>query len=256
MHREVATRTKNTANNYTSMMDTEANNIEKEKFATKKVKTSIPRKVIKYLASLMTRIIAFCKSIFSRKVASKEQDPYIKPTNTSLQNPIVCPASTAPTSETPTTLATANNLKRFIDAQNESEDEIDAGHHKTAYEEALAEMKQGIKTTHWIWYIFPQVKGRGKSDISIKYELDGVEEAMLYLQDQTLGPRLANITKEVLAHKDKQLIDIMVISLDVQKFHSSMEIFNQATQQLLDKGMLPKHLENEQDIFAQGINKE
>ena len=71
-----------------------------------------------------------------------------------------------------------HSLERFVDAQ------------ERMYETALAEVKNGKKLSHWIWYIFPQLKGLGESYNSHYYGIDDLEEARAYLQHPVLGTRL------------------------------------------------------------------
>ena len=86
------------------------------------------------------------------------------------------------------------NLKRFIDAQF------------STYERALDEIKNGRKTSHWMWFIFPQYHGLGRSNTSIKYAINSKEEAISYLKHPILGPRLTEITKEFLSIELKEKI--------------------------------------------------
>ncbi len=74
------------------------------------------------------------------------------------------------------------NLSRFLDAQT------------NIYEIALNEIKRGEKTSHWMWYIYPQFKGLGYSSTTIKYAITSVEEASMYFNHPILGRRLIEIT--------------------------------------------------------------
>lgn len=127
------------------------------------------------------------------------------------------------------------NLERFVQAQ------------ATSYATALSEMKSGAKRSHWIWYIFPQVKGLGRSYNSEFYGLDGVEEAKAYLAHPVLGNRLREITNVVLSHYGKYTIrQIMGSGIDAKKFKSSMKIFDEASpndifNEALVKFYPPKH---------------
>lgn len=127
------------------------------------------------------------------------------------------------------------NLERFVQAQ------------ATSYATALSEMKSGAKRSHWIWYIFPQVKGLGRSYNSEFYGLDGVEEAKAYLAHPMLGNRLREITNVVLSHYGKYTIrQIMGSGIDAKKFKSSMKIFDEASpndifNEALVKFYPPKH---------------
>lgn len=107
------------------------------------------------------------------------------------------------------------NLNRFVEAQQF------AG----IYEFALEEITQGRKRSHWMWYIFPQVKGLGHSYNSQYYGLDGIEEARAYLDVDVLKARLRVITKALMAHKGKRIEDIMG-GIDAAKLRSSMTIFD------------------------------
>ena len=105
-------------------------------------------------------------------------------------------------------------LQRFLDGQ------------RFDYETALKEMKAGEKRNHWIWYIFPQIKGLGSSPNSRLYGIDGLEEAKAYLQHPVLGARLREITQEVLNHEGKNIYAIMGARIDAMKFKSSMTLFD------------------------------
>lgn len=105
-------------------------------------------------------------------------------------------------------------LQRFLDAQ------------RFGYETALKEMKAGEKRSHWIWYIFPQVKGLGRSPDSQFYGVVGLEEAKAYLEHPVLGKRLREITQEVLNHSGKNINSIMGSRIDAMKFKSSMTLFD------------------------------
>lgn len=107
------------------------------------------------------------------------------------------------------------DLDRFLEAQAHS------------YDIALNEIKNGRKLGHWIWYIFPQQKGLGRSHNSEFYGLDGIEEAAAYWTHPILGPRLREICEALLKHKGTRDIDyIMGSRIDVQKLQTSMNLFN------------------------------
>ena len=105
-------------------------------------------------------------------------------------------------------------VERFLDGQ------------RFGYETALAEMKRGEKRNHWIWYIFPQVKGLGHSPNAQYYGIKDLEEAKAYLQHPVLGPRLREITRAVLSHKGEDIYDIMGSRIDAMKLKSSMTLFD------------------------------
>ncbi len=107
-------------------------------------------------------------------------------------------------------------LQRFLDGQ------------RFGYETALKEMKAGEKHSHWIWYIFPQIKGLGHSPNSQFYGIANMAEAKAYLNHPVLGARLREITQEVLNHASKGINVIMGSDIDVMKFKSSMTLFDAA----------------------------
>lgn len=107
-------------------------------------------------------------------------------------------------------------LDRFVTAQNSY----------NIYEQVLHELRNGKKMSHWIWYIFPQQKGLGKSFNSEYYGLDGVEEAKAYLAHPVLGNRLRECCQELLKHKSKSIKDIMGSKIDVIKLRSCMILFS------------------------------
>lgn len=105
-------------------------------------------------------------------------------------------------------------LQRFLDAQ------------KDYYYTALREMRKGVKGTHWIWFIFPQIKGLGQSSDAKLYGITDLDEAKAYLEHPVLGARLREITAEVLKHSDSSINTIMGGGIDVKKFKSSMTLFD------------------------------
>ena len=104
-------------------------------------------------------------------------------------------------------------LKRFIEAQNDS------------YDQALKEIRNGRKLTHWIWYIFPQMKGLGFSYNSEYYGITSLQEARDYLENELLRKRLFEITESLLMHKGKDIESIMG-DIDAMKLKSSMTLFD------------------------------
>ena len=104
-------------------------------------------------------------------------------------------------------------LQRFIEAQNDS------------YDQALKEIRNGRKLTHWIWYIFPQIKGLGFSYNSEYYGITSLQEARDYLENELLRKRLFEITESLLMHKGKDIESIMG-DIDAMKLKSSMTLFD------------------------------
>ena len=106
-----------------------------------------------------------------------------------------------------------NSLDRFLEAQ------------KRMYETALKEIKNGEKESHWMWYIFPQLRGLGKSQMAYVYGINGIEEARQYLAHPTLSTRLLEITEALLEHKDKPAYKIFG-DIDDMKLQSCMTLFS------------------------------
>src|SRR3712207_3726375 len=104
------------------------------------------------------------------------------------------------------------NLERFVDAQG------------WAYAEALAELRRGRKDGHWIWFIFPQLAGLGRSPTALRYGIKSADEARAYLAHEVLGTRLRESTSAVLGHRDRTAESIFG-PLDAMKFRSSMTLF-------------------------------
>lgn len=109
-------------------------------------------------------------------------------------------------------MKTENTLERFIDAQ-----QID-------YPRALAEIRQGRKQSHWMWYIFPQLAGLGLSETARFYGLRDLAEARAYLAHPVLGPRLIEISTALLTVEGKTARQILG-SPDDLKLRSSMTLF-------------------------------
>lgn len=108
------------------------------------------------------------------------------------------------------------NLKRFLDAQ------------ATDYDRALAEIKNGHKQSHWMWYIFPQIAGLGVSETARFYAIKDLQEAHAYLEHPVLGSRLIEISKALLGVEGKTANQILG-SIDELKLRSSMTLFSALT---------------------------
>lgn len=102
--------------------------------------------------------------------------------------------------------------------------------HARDYEKALNEIRSGQKTSHWIWYIFPQQKGLGYSVNSNYYGLEGIDEARAFLDHPILGEHLREISNALLLHAGKKDIDtIMRKHIDVTKLQTCMNLFNRVS---------------------------
>ena len=105
------------------------------------------------------------------------------------------------------------NLDRFVEAQEK------------VYAAALQEVKNGIKTSHWMWFIFPQISGLGRSDISKFYAIKDLEEAAQYLAHPLLGNRLIEISSQLLLLETNNAMEVFG-SIDGQKLQSCMTLFS------------------------------
>jgi uncharacterized protein (DUF1810 family) len=119
------------------------------------------------------------------------------------------------------------NLERFGKAQEQD------------YEQALAEVRNGHKYSHWIWYIFPQLDGLGHSHYSHFYGISGAEEAKAYLENPILSKHLREITQAFLDLKDASAYQVFG-GIDSKKVLSSMTLFdfvspNDIFQQVIDR---------------------
>jgi len=104
------------------------------------------------------------------------------------------------------------DLDRFVAAQ--------AG----IFPQALAELKAGRKQSHWMWFIFPQIEGLGRSPMATFYAIASAAEARAFLAHPVLGPRLALSTAAVLAHRNLSA-DAIFGGVDAMKLKSSMTLF-------------------------------
>lgn len=93
------------------------------------------------------------------------------------------------------------------------------------YAEALRELREGRKRSHWMWFIFPQIRGLGHSAMAERYAISGRAETEAYLAHPLLGERLRDCTEAMLTHKDRSAHAILG-SPDDLKFRSSMTLFD------------------------------
>ncbi len=105
------------------------------------------------------------------------------------------------------------DLQRFVEAQD------------PVYRRVLDELRAGVKRSHWMWFVFPQVAGLGRSPMAERFAISGRDEARAYLDHAILGARLRDCTEAVLVHAGRSAHAIFGSPDDV-KFRSSMTLFS------------------------------
>lgn len=110
------------------------------------------------------------------------------------------------------------DLARFVNAQNAD----------GIYSRALGELRRGHKSSHWMWFVFPQIGGLGQSATSRRFAISSLEEARMYMGHDVLGPRLLECTG-VVAQTVTRSAEQIFGALDAQKLHSCMTLFMRAT---------------------------
>jgi uncharacterized protein (DUF1810 family) len=113
-------------------------------------------------------------------------------------------------------MADRSGLQRFLAAQ-------DGG----TYEQALAELRSGRKRSHWMWFVFPQLAGLGRSETARFYAIADLDEARAYLAHPVLGPRLVECARTLTDLDGRDAVAVFG-GIDAQKLHSSMTLFARA----------------------------
>lgn len=113
-----------------------------------------------------------------------------------------------------TTMDDPHDLRRFVDAQ------------EPVWPAVTAELARGAKASHWMWFVFPQLKGLGRSRTAQHYGIASRDEALAYWRHPLLGPRLKHCTELMLAVPDRSALQVLG-SPDDLKFRSSMTLFEQ-----------------------------
>ena len=122
------------------------------------------------------------------------------------------------------------DLIRFVAAQNSG----------SSYEQAVTELRRGVKTSHWMWFVFPQIAGLGRSATARRYAISSVAEARAYLAHPLLGPRLAECA-QIVAGLTGRTADQIFGGIDALKLRSSMTLFRLA--------------DPEQEVFGQVLDR-
>jgi len=107
------------------------------------------------------------------------------------------------------------DLRRFVDAQAHT------------YDQALQELRDGAKRTHWMWFVFPQVEGLGRSGMAQRFAISGLQEARAYLSHPVLGRRLVECARALTALDTADPVEVFG-PVDAQKLRSSMTLFARA----------------------------
>lgn len=130
------------------------------------------------------------------------------------------------------------DLQRFVDAQT------------PLFQQVLSELETGKKRSHWMWFVFPQIKGLGRSTMAQRYAISGIDEAKAYLQHPLLGPRLEQCAKTIAPQVQRSARQIFG-SPDDLKLHSSMTLFTLAApERLIFKEVLDTFFDGEPDAMT------
>jgi uncharacterized protein (DUF1810 family) len=127
-----------------------------------------------------------------------------------------------------------HNLERFVRAQSPD------------YDRALSELRDGRKRSHWMWYIFPQLEGLGRSSMSQRYSIKSAAEALAYLSHPILGPRLRECVTAVSSVVGHSALEIFG-SPDDLKLHSSVTLFAQVSDDAVFRQLLQKYFDGRPD---------
>lgn len=129
-------------------------------------------------------------------------------------------------------MKTSKRINRFIIAQNKC----------GVYKHAVGEIRAGHKESHWMWFIFPQLRGLGVSAMSDYYGIRGLGEAHTYLRNKTLRTRLREITKAALTHAGVHPYILFGSTVDSMKAHSCFTLFKHAALTKCDRELFTKAL--------------
>lgn len=132
------------------------------------------------------------------------------------------------------------NLERFVLAQ------------RNVYSQALSEIIRGRKTSHWMWFIFPQVKGLGRSYESQLYGIGDLSEARAYLAHEVLGNRLRECVSTLLRIENRTALEIFG-PIDEMKLRSSLTLFNAASEEVIFDQAIAKYFNGQTDDLTLGI---
>ncbi|WP_222195397.1 DUF1810 domain-containing protein [Modestobacter italicus] len=128
------------------------------------------------------------------------------------------------------------DLQRFVDAQEGG----------GTYDRALAELRAGRKTSHWMWFVLPQLAGLGSSEMARRYAVSGADEARAYLAHQVLGPRLRECAR-VLTDLDTGDPVAILGGIDARKLRSSMTLFAEVSDDPVFGEVLDQYFDGTRD---------
>ena len=134
------------------------------------------------------------------------------------------------------------SVERFIDAQKED------------YDMAFREISNGKKRNHYMWYIFPQVKGLGRSSTAKYYGIDGLDEAREYVENEYLANNLINISNELLKLETNDPVEIFGHT-DSKKLRSSMTLFELVSDNDVFLLVLEKYFDGKRDQITLDLVK-
>lgn len=134
------------------------------------------------------------------------------------------------------------SVERFIDAQKED------------YDMAFREISNGKKRNHYMWYIFPQVKGLGRSSTAKYYGIDGLDEAREYMENEYLANNLINISNELLKLETNDPVEIFG-HIDSKKLRSSMTLFELVSDNEVFHSVLEKYFDGKRDQITLDLVK-
>ncbi|HEX5015665.1 MAG TPA: DUF1810 domain-containing protein [Candidatus Limnocylindrales bacterium] len=138
----------------------------------------------------------------------------------------------------------APRLERFVTAQD------------GVYDDVVAELSAGRKTSHWMWFVFPQVEGLGRSWTSQRYAIRSLDEATAFLDHPALGPRLRECARLVLETRDRTAEQIFG-GIDAIKLRSSMTLFHRAApDERLFREVLERFFDGRPDDATDAILRE
>jgi len=122
------------------------------------------------------------------------------------------------------------DLIRFLDAQDQ------------IYEQVVEELARGRKETHWMWFVFPQLAGLGRSGMAQRYAISDLDQAKRYLADTVLGARLRQVVQLLIDQKGKSAFDILG-SPDDLKLQSCLTLFREAASDDTDRALFARALD-------------